>query len=193
MLALLLVAALAESAQPTRPVSLATDLGLTGSPGAVGGVASVRVIVNLRPISLELGLGEGWLGVANAQTTRIFAGVRRYLWRGSYLRGGFAHAHEAGLDAMADDPMGTLMGTSMQMVHRTGAEVAAGWWLTVPGARLDGRLGVVLEVPCQGYAGGGKLRAYCGFAAGIGGHLGRPRRVDALVSADATAEEVDGG
>lgn len=183
----LLAVALAADPQPTRPVSLATDLGMTGSPGAIGGLVSARVMFNLRPLSIEVGIGEGWLGVADMQTTRIFAGVRRYLWRGSYLRGGFAHAHEASVQALSEDPMGTLMGTSMQMVHRTGAELAAGWWITVPGARLDGRLGVIVEVPCQGYAGGGELRAYCGVALGVGGHVGRERAGRAVADTTGTA------
>ena len=180
MLLLSLAAALAG--QPDRPVSVATDLGFTGSPGAVGGVASARLLFNLKPLSVEVGLGEGWLGVANRETTRVFAGVRRYLWRGSYVRGGFAHAHEAPGEAVVADPAGALTGTSHAIVHRTGAELAAGWWITVPGARLDGRLGVIVEVPCEAYGGGGELRAYCGLSAGIGGHLGRPRPTAAVAS-----------
>ncbi len=161
---------------PGPPVSLGLDLGMTAGEGAIGGLATLRVAVNLAPLSIELGLGEGYLAGSHREAGRISFGLRRYIWNGSYARVAFAHAHEVPWDDFVAAPFASVMGTHEEIRHRTGVEVGAGWLIGVPLRAEDGRFAVSVDVSSQIYPGQLRPMAYGSLAVGFVAHVGRPRR-----------------
>lgn len=128
MIALLLGAALAAPpTAPERPISLVAGFGGTAglAPGSGGGQGMGRLLVNFGSVSLDAGAREGFHSPEPRLVGNVGFGVRGWL-PGGWIRGGFAHNHEIGVDAFLDDPVGGLFGVARGIDHRTGLEAAAG-------------------------------------------------------------------
>lgn len=171
-----LVLSVAIAGTPDRPVSLGADLGFTAGSGATGATGAGRVLVNLRPISFEIGAAEGYLAGTQRQVGRVFLGVRRYLWKGSYVRGSFSHAHEVPWEQFKAAPLQAIAGVGDAIMHRSGAELGLGWLLDVPTGGDGNRLHVAVDASCQWYPDRGGPPLYCGLSLGALIDVGRRRQ-----------------
>jgi hypothetical protein len=163
-------------AAPSRPVTLGVELAGTAGPGLGGGLVGARVLVNLAPLSIDLSVAEGYLGGVHRQAGRIGIGLRRYVWRGSYLRAAFAHAHESPWGDFTEHVGGSLAGTAAHLHHRSGVEIGAGWLIALGQGRVREHLAFTVDLSTQIYPGALEPRATASLALGLVSHLGKPRR-----------------
>ncbi|MCB9682207.1 MAG: hypothetical protein H6733_12140 [Alphaproteobacteria bacterium] len=175
-LGLMTVGPAASAAEPVNVGgTVAIELAGIAGPGAGGGVASARLLLDLPWLSAEVWAGEGYLAGVDRQAGRLGVGLRRYLWQGSYVRAGFAHAHEVPVDTFARHVAGSLAGTHDGILHRSGVELGAGWAIEV--ARTGPRVGwaVTVDVSGQLYPGPVRPLGTAQIGVGVAGVFGLPQ------------------
>ena len=162
-----------------RRVELLASLGLSvgGSDwrGDALGYASVMLGVRLFRIVTPFGmLRMGYANVDQRLLTFLSLGLQfGYPVRNRaypYGRLGFVHQHEESLAALAETPLGAVLGIGNAIRHRAGAQAALGCdFVLVRGRRGEVTLGPEVMLAYLGYSSGPNL--YGSVGAQLGGSL----------------------
>ncbi len=135
-------------------------------------MGTARVAGNLRPLTIELAGSEGWMTGDSRQVGNFQLGLRRYLYRGTYLRLALSHNHEIPEAVLLEEPFAALSGSADGIDHRSGVEAGTGWTWTLPWEPLKRRLGVKHDLSVAWFPGGEGVHVYGGFEWGLTVNLG---------------------
>ena len=133
------------AAAPETRVWLAGEVSLPvgfGSPssfgGGFGGLAGVSLgAVPSRSLGLEARVAEVLASSPFREMGAIEVMLRYPAGSGPYGAVGFAHHHEAPIDALLAEPVGVVAGSSKLITHRSGVALGGGWDFAAPFPKIS--------------------------------------------------------
>ena len=132
--------------QPSHPVTLSTAGQFEWAPPSLGGGGKAYIGVNLKWLTAEIYASEAWLTKDARLRGNISFGLRRYLYKGTYIRAAFSHNHEVPENVFLVSPVGSITGSVNGIRHRTGVLVGGGWAWILPWKPFQRRVGVTHDL-----------------------------------------------
>lgn len=111
------------------------EIGYTGGTNSVGGAVGVYGAAGFffksfgKASALDFRAKELYVSSPQREVGSITVTYRLFLKKGFFIGGGFAHNHETALSDYTNDILGSTLGNSKKITHRTGACLETGYSL----------------------------------------------------------------
>jgi hypothetical protein len=103
-------------------IDIGVPVGTNSQSWVLGGYGALGVFIgkSKRPICIDARAKEMYYNSPQREAGAISLTLRVYLKKGFYWGAGFAHNHEIGIHDFTNEPIGSILGSSPHIIHRSG-------------------------------------------------------------------------